>query len=232
MAKTIKTFLAFQEHQLPACFRNWEIEETEDMPTHPVSTEKYILVSPTNLQGNKEFLEYVEKMSLDELFQMIVNLGRSQLWKALDHWLEYNTPKLNDHGVIVYNRVKAPDLGIVDKIPAGMRIWERFAIEKSVLDYLLNKYATLTAESNERVLANYLQGSIDYTQSRMTAAGVNMPKPVFLNIFTYNKVEPMSLSQWETMVKGSDEELTKELLGRISTNLEKCGFVIEQPVAA
>ena len=66
----------------------------------------------------------------------------------------------------------------------------------------------------------------------MTAAGVNMPKSVFLNIFTYNKVEPMSLSQWETMVKGSDEELTKELLGRISTNLEKCGFVIEQPVAA
>lgn len=53
MAKTIKTFLDFQEHQLPKCFRNWVIEENDEMATHPVSTEKYVLVSPVNLQGNK-----------------------------------------------------------------------------------------------------------------------------------------------------------------------------------
>ena len=122
MAKTIKTFLTFQEHQLPKCFRNWEIEETEDMPTHPVSTEKYVLVSPVNLQGNEEFLEYVEKMSLEELFQMIVNLGRVQLWKALDKWIEYNTPGLNEQGNVVYTKVAAPDLGIVDKVPVGLNI--------------------------------------------------------------------------------------------------------------
>ena len=122
MAKSIKTFLTFQEHQLPKCFRNWEIEETEDMPTHPVSTEKYVLVSPVNLQGNKEFLEYVEKMSLEELFQMIVNLGRVQLWKALDKWMEYNTTGLNEQGNVVYTKVAAPDLGIVDKVPVGLNI--------------------------------------------------------------------------------------------------------------
>ena len=227
MAKSIKTFLTFQEHQLPKCFRNWEIEETEEMPTHPVSTEKYILVSPTNLRGNKEFLEYVEKMSLDELFQMIVNLGRSQLWKALDHWLEYNTPKLDDRGVIVYNKVKAPDLGIVDKIPVGMRIWERFAIEKSVLDYLINKYAELTAESAEYVLGNYLRESINYAQTRMTAGGVNIPKTEFINIFTFNKANALPQVEFEIMFKRLDEEVAKGLTSRLITNLEKCSFVFE-----
>ena len=48
---------------------------------------------------------------------MIVNLGRVQLWKALDKWMEYNTPGLNEQG-----KVAAPDLGIVDKVPVGLNI--------------------------------------------------------------------------------------------------------------
>ena len=224
MAKSIKTFLTFQEHQLPKCFRNWEIEETEDMPTHPVSTEKYVLVSPVNLQGNKEFLEYVEKMSLEELFQMIVNLGRVQLWKALDKWMEYNTTGLNEQG-----KVAAPDLGIVDKVPVGLNIQERYAIERSVLDYLISKYTELTAGSAEFALANYLHASIGYAQMRMTAGGVGKPKAEFINIITHNKVQPLPMSEIETVAEGLEEEVAKELMDRLISNLEACGFTIERP---
>ena len=224
MAKSIKTFLTFQEHQLPKCFRNWEIEETEDMPTHPVSTEKYVLVSPVNLQGNKEFLEYVEKMSLEELFQMIVNLGRVQLWKALDKWMEYNTTGLNEQG-----KVAAPDLGIVDKVPVGLNIQERYAIERSVLDYLISKYTELTAGSAEFALANYLHASIGYAQMRMTAGGVGKPKAEFINIITHNKVQPVPMSEIETVAEGLEEEVAKELMDRLISNLEACGFTIERP---
>ena len=229
MAKSIKTFLTFQEHQLPKCFRNWVIEENDEMATHPVSTEKYVLVSPVNLQGNKEFLEYVEKMSLEELFQMIVNLGRVQLWKALDKWMEYNTPGLNEQGNVVYTKVVAPDLGIVDKVPVGLNIWERYAIERSVLDYLISKYTELTAGSAEFALANYLHASIGYAQMRMTAGGVGKPKAEFINIITHNKVQPLPMSEIETVAEGLEEEVAKELMDRLISNLEACGFTIERP---
>ena len=98
-----------------------------------------------------------------------------------------------------------------------------------MLDYLISKYTELTAGSAEFALANYLHASIGYTQMRMTAGGVGVPKAEFINIITHNKVQPLPMSEIETVAEGLEEEVAKELMDRLISNLEACGFTIERP---
>lgn len=207
MAKLIKTFITFASNANipPVCFRNWIIEEKEYWPVHPVTGERYITPIDGILEDQKEFLEYLEKMSFEELYCNIVALGKATYWKAINYLIDYTVPVKGEDGVIINTRVNAPDATLRDGLPVYLNVWERYAVEQVVLHKLFEQLETVAPEGQYGIALG-LKNEYRAAPFIMTGSYRHLICSGEFNVFTWNHTQ-------EVPVERYDQEL-----------LEKCGF--------
>ena len=251
MAKQIKTFLTFRKLELPGCFREWNIDGDSLQHVHPATQELYLLADPRNVQCNKEFVAYLEEASLDELLTMIFRLGCMQMWKAQDLWCSFRVPVVQEDKSLRYADVKAPSIRKVDGEYVDLNIWERFAMEQSVIKALLQAFRDRCEGHYETLQVDALEHELSYTANRMSGAGDNVAYNLYPTMadvphypcpFTWNRVipyvNPVPLVFTVTEVDGKvlKAEDVEALMVRRKRCLEKAGFhfvetePVEEPV--
>ncbi len=244
MAKQIKTFLTYQKHELPEFFREWNIDGDAIQHVHPVTQDLYLVVDTKNVQCNKEFVSFLNDASLDELMTLIFQLGISQMWKALRLWVNFRLPVVQEDKSLRYANVTAPSVRKVDGAMVDLIIWERFAMEQSVIKALLEAFRERCEGHYETLQADALEKELHFVTNRMAGGGSTVTgnlyppvpdAPYYPCPFTWNRYKvypaPVPLVFTEAVFDG--EPLSKEdietLMARRNRCLEKLGFKFKKP---